>query len=73
MVTQARALRMPTTRKVFCFSLSFFKKANPCSSGTPKGHSHLPLVCATPGQLDHFVALALQQNGQQSALRKGQV
>jgi hypothetical protein len=30
-------------------------------------------MCATPGQLDHFVALALQQNGQQSALRKGQV
>jgi hypothetical protein len=28
---------------------------------------------ATLGQLDHFVALALQQNGQQSALRKGQV
>ena len=28
---------------------------------------------ATLGQLDHFVALALQQNGQQSALRKSQV
>ena len=27
----------------------------------------------TPGQLYHFVALALQQNGQQSALRKSQV
>jgi hypothetical protein len=30
-------------------------------------------VCATLGQFDHFVALALQQNGQQSALCKGQV
>jgi hypothetical protein len=30
-------------------------------------------VCATLGQLDHFVALALQQNGEQSALRKRQV
>jgi hypothetical protein len=30
-------------------------------------------VCATLGQLDQFMALALQQNGQQSALRKGQV
>jgi hypothetical protein len=25
-------------------------------------------VCATPGELDHFAVLALQQNGQQSAL-----
>ena len=40
---------------------------------TPKGSSHLRAMCATPAQLDHFVALALQQNGQQSALRKGQV
>ena len=30
-------------------------------------------MCATPGQLDHFLALALPQNGQQPALRKGQV
>jgi hypothetical protein len=30
-------------------------------------------MCGTPGQLDYFVALALQQNSQQSALRKGQV
>ena len=30
-------------------------------------------MCGTLSQLDHFVALALQQNGQQSALRKGQV
>jgi hypothetical protein len=28
-------------------------------------------LCATPGQLDYFVALALQQHCQQSALRKG--
>jgi len=27
-------------------------------------------MCATPGQLDYFVALALQQYGEQSALRK---
>jgi len=27
----------------------------------------------TPAQLDYFVALALQQNGQQSAFREGQV
>ncbi len=47
--------------------------APPPSEATPKGSSHLPPVCVTPGQLDHFVALALQQNGQQSALRKGQV
>jgi hypothetical protein len=39
--------------------------------GTPKDHTHLLTSCSTPGQLDHFVALALQQNGQQSALRKG--
>ena len=47
--------------------------APPPSEGTPKGSSHLPPVWATLGQLDHFVALALQQNGQQSALCKGQV
>ena len=44
--------------------------APPPSEGTPKGSSHLPSVCATPGQLDDFVVLALQQNGRQSALRK---
>ena len=41
------------------------------SEATPKGNSQLPPVWATPAQLEHFVALALQQNGQQSALRKG--
>ena len=47
--------------------------APPPREVTPKGSSHLPPVWATLGQLDHFVALALQQNGQQSALRKSQV
>jgi hypothetical protein len=41
--------------------------------GTPKGGTHLLAVCAAPGQLDHFVALALQEHGQQPILRKGQV
>ena len=41
------------------------------SEGIPKGGAHVLAVCATPGQLDYFVALALQQHGQQSALRKG--
>ena len=36
--------------------------------GTPKGGMHLLAVCAMPGQLDHCVALALQQDGEQSAL-----
>jgi hypothetical protein len=39
---------------------------------TPKGGTQLLAVCATPGQLDHFAALMLQQHGQQSALGKGQ-
>jgi hypothetical protein len=38
---------------------------------TPKDSTHLPVVRATPGQLDHFAALALQQLGQQPALREG--
>jgi hypothetical protein len=28
-----------------------------------KGGTHLSAVCATLGQLDHFVVLALQQHG----------
>jgi hypothetical protein len=36
-----------------------------------KGGTQLAAVCATLGQLDHFVALALQQHGEQSALGKG--
>jgi hypothetical protein len=41
------------------------------SEGTPKGGTDVLAVCATPGQLEFFVALALQQHGEQSALRKG--
>jgi hypothetical protein len=41
------------------------------SKGTPKGGTHVPALCALPSQLDYFVALALQQHGEQSALRKG--
>jgi hypothetical protein len=40
------------------------------SEGIPKGGTHVPAACATPGQLDYSVALALQQHGEQSALRK---
>jgi hypothetical protein len=36
-----------------------------------KSGTQLAAVCATLGQLDHFVVLALQQHGQQSALGKG--
>jgi len=39
--------------------------------GTPKGGAHVLALCTTPGQLAFFVALALQQHGQQSALCKG--
>ena len=38
--------------------------------GTPKSGTHLLAVCATRGQLDDCVALALQQDGEQSALRQ---
>ena len=41
------------------------------SERTPKSGTHLLPVCATPGQLDYFVALVLQQHGQQSTLREG--
>jgi hypothetical protein len=41
------------------------------SEGIPKSGTHVPAACATLGQLDCFVALALQQHGEQSALRKG--
>jgi hypothetical protein len=37
----------------------------------PKDGTHLLAPCATLGRLDHFSVLALQQRGQQSALRKG--
>jgi len=39
--------------------------------GTPKGGAHVLALCTTPGQLAYFVALALQQHGQQPALCKG--
>jgi hypothetical protein len=38
---------------------------------TPKGRTRLLAACSTPGQLKYSVALALQQHGQQSALRNG--
>jgi hypothetical protein len=37
----------------------------------PKDRTRLLAVRSTPGQLEYSVALALQQYGQQSALRKG--
>ena len=40
------------------------------SEGLPKGGTQVLAVCVTPGQLDDCVALALQQHGEQSALRK---
>jgi hypothetical protein len=36
-----------------------------------KGRTQLAAVCTAFGQLNHFVVLALQQHGQQSALGKG--
>jgi hypothetical protein len=43
----------------------------PCpSDSVPKSGMHALAVCAAPGQLEYSVALALQQHGQQSALRK---
>ena len=41
------------------------------SEGTPKDGMHVFAVRTTLGQPDYFAALALQQHGQQSALRKG--
>ena len=38
---------------------------------TPKGGTHVLALCTAPGQLEFFVALALQQHGQQSILREG--
>jgi hypothetical protein len=40
--------------------------------GAPKGGAHVLAARAIPGQLDYFVLLALQQHGEQSALRKGE-
>jgi len=36
----------------------------------PNGGTHMLAVCTTAGQLDYFETLALQQYGEQSALRK---
>ena len=47
------------------------KRAVRPSEGIPKGGTNVLTLCATPGQLDYSVALALQQHGEQSALRKG--
>ena len=47
------------------------KRAVRPSERIPKGGTNVPALCATPGQLDYFVALAPQQYGEQSALRKG--
>jgi hypothetical protein len=41
------------------------------SEGIPNGGTQVLAVCAAPGQLDYSATLALQQHGQQSALRKG--
>ena len=40
------------------------------SEGIPKGGTYLLAVCVTPGRLDDCVALALQQDGEQPALRE---
>jgi hypothetical protein len=50
---------------------SFRERTEWPSEGSPNGGTHVLASCATPGQLDYFVALALQQHGEQSALRKG--
>jgi len=47
------------------------ERAVRASEGIPKGDTHVLAMCATLGQLDYFVALALQQHGEQSALCKG--
>jgi hypothetical protein len=39
--------------------------------GTPKGGAHVLALCTAQGQLAYFIALALQQHGQQPALCKG--
>ena len=41
------------------------------SEGIPKSGTHTLAVCTTLGQLKYSGALAFQQHGQQSVLRKG--
>jgi hypothetical protein len=36
----------------------------------PKSGTHMLAVCTTPSQMAYFVTLTLQQDSQQSALRK---
>jgi hypothetical protein len=40
------------------------------SEGISKSRTYTLTVCTTPSQLDYFVALALQQDSEQSALRE---
>jgi hypothetical protein len=48
------------------------REREPCpSEGIRKSGVHALALCATPSRLEYSVALALQQHGQQSALRKG--
>ena len=48
-----------------------YKRAPRPSKGAPKGRTQMLAVCAAPGQLDYFTALAFQQLGEQSTLCKG--
>jgi len=48
---------------------SYRKRTKWPSEGLPKGGTHVLAVCVTV-QLDDCVALALQQHGERSALRK---
>jgi len=41
------------------------------SKGIPKGGTHALTLCPALGQLEYFIALALQQYGEQSALGNG--
>ena len=47
------------------------ERAERPGEGTPRGGTHVLAVGATLGQLNYLAALAFQQHGEQSALRKG--
>jgi len=47
------------------------KRTERPGEGIPKDGTQVLAACATPGELDYFVALVLEQHGQHSALRKG--
>ena len=49
---------------------SCLKRTKWPSEGLPKGGTQVLAVCVTPGQLDDCVALASQQDSEQSALRE---